>query len=102
MKTPKHVGLAVTLHHITGSKEVVTLLNRMGHCSSYEEVEIVNTAWAREIRARSEETGVVVPSNSSLGVFIQFAGNNNDLNEETLDCKRTTHATTLVGIPGRV
>ena len=96
VKTPKHVGLAVTLHHITGSKEVVTLLNRMGHCSSYDEVEIVNTAWAREVRARSEETGVVVPSNISPGVFIQFAADNNDLNEDTLDGKQTTHATTLV------
>ena len=33
VKTPKHIGLAVTIHHLTGSKEVVTLLNRMGHCS---------------------------------------------------------------------
>ena len=51
VKTPKHVGLAATLHHITGSKEVVTLLNRMGHCSSYDEVEIANTSWAKEITA---------------------------------------------------
>ena len=96
VKTPKHVGLAVTLHHITGSKEVVTLLNRMGHCSSYDEVEIVNTSWAKEITARSEEIGVVVPSNISVGVFTQFAADNNDLNEDTLDGKQTTHATTIV------
>ena len=51
VKTPKHIGLAVTIHHLTGSKEVMTLLNRMGHCSSYDDVEIVNTAWAREMEA---------------------------------------------------
>ncbi|KAK3746863.1 hypothetical protein QZH41_000037 [Actinostola sp. cb2023] len=68
----------------------------MGYCSSYDDVEIVNTAWAREMTARSEEFGVLVPSNISPGVFIQFAADNNDLNEETLDGKETTHATTLV------
>lgn len=30
------------------------------------------------------------------GSFIQFAADNNDINEETLDGKNTTHATTLV------
>ena len=39
---------------------------------------------------------VVLPSNISTGVFVQVAGDNNDINEDTLDGKRTTHATTLV------
>ena len=96
VKIPKHVGLAVTTHHVTGSKQMVTLLNRKGHCSSYDDVEVVDTSVAREIIAKSEEFGVVVPSNITPGVFIQFAGDNNDINEETLDGKLTTHATTLV------
>ena len=37
-KTPKHVALGMSVRHITGSKEVITLLNRMGHCSSYEKI----------------------------------------------------------------
>ena len=86
VKTPKHIGLAFTIHHLTGSKEVMTLLNRMGHCSSYDDVEIVNTAWAREKEA----------SNITPGLFVQFAANNDDSNEETLDRKQTTHATMLV------
>ena len=96
MKTPKQIGLAVTIHHLTGSKEVVTLLNRMGHCSSYGDFEIVNTAWARGMEARSQQTGVVIPSNITPGPFVQFAVDNNDFNEESLDGKQTTHATTLV------
>ena len=36
------------------------------------------------------------PSNISPDSFIQFAADNNDINEETLDGKQTTHATTLV------
>ena len=96
VKTPKHVGLAMTLHHLTGSKQLVTLLNKMGHCSSYCDVEIINTSLAQEISAQSQAHGVVIPSNISPGVFVQCAADNNDLNEETLDGKQTTHATTLV------
>ena len=69
VKTPKHIGLAVPVHHLTGSKEVVTLLNRMGHCSSYDDVKIVNTVWAREMEARSQQTGVVIPLNIIPGQF---------------------------------
>ena len=98
VKAPKHLGLPVTIPNLTGSKEVITLLNRMGHCSSYDEVEIVNTGWAREMdmEARSQETGVVIPSNITPGPFVQFAPDKNDFKEETLDGKQTTHATTLV------
>lgn len=96
IKTPKHIGLAVTLHHLTGSKQIVTLLNRMGHCSSYEDVEIVNTSLATEIAAKVNDFGVIIPTNITPGVFVEFAADNNDLEEETLDGKQTTHATTLV------
>ena len=69
VKTSKHIGLAVTVHHLIGSKEVVTLLNRIGNCSSYDDVEIVSTAWAREMEARSQQTRVVIPSNITAGPF---------------------------------
>ena len=44
----------------------------------------------------NDETGAVIPSNITAGPFVQFAADNNDFNEETLDGKKTTHATTLV------
>ena len=68
----------------------------MGHCIFYDDVEILHTSLAREILARSDLEGVVVPSNIVPGAFIEAAGDNNDLNEETLDGKKTTHATTVV------
>lgn len=91
VKLPKHVSLAISVRHLTGSKQMITLLNRMGHCCSYEEVELVDTSLANEILARSDETGVTIPSNIQ-----QMAADNNDINEETIDGKNTTHATTLV------
>jgi len=96
VKLPKHVGLAMSVRHITGSKQLVSILNRMGHCSSYDEIESIDTGLAKEILAKSQQTGTVLPSNIYPGSFIQFAADNNDLNEETLDGKSTTHATTLV------
>ena len=35
IKMPKHVSLAISVRHLTGSKQLVTMLSRMGHCSSY-------------------------------------------------------------------
>ena len=31
VKTPKHVGLAMSVRHMTGSKTIINILNRMGH-----------------------------------------------------------------------
>lgn len=46
VKLPKQVGLAMCVKHLTGSKQLITLLNRMGHCSSYEEIAQVETSLA--------------------------------------------------------
>ena len=91
MKLPKHLGLAISVRHLTGSEQLVSILNRTGHCSCYSEIESVETGLAK-----SESDGTIIPSNITSGTFIQFASDNNDINEETLDGKNTTHATTLV------
>ena len=96
VKVPKHVSLAMTVHYLTTSKLLITLLNRMGHWSSYDEIQSVDTSLAMEVVAKSEEYGTVIPSNISPMSFIQLAADNNDFNEETLDGKNTTHATTMV------
>lgn len=63
VKLPKHVALTMSVKHITGSKQLVTLLNRMGHCSSYVEIEQVETSLANESLARSKTSGVIIPTN---------------------------------------
>ena len=95
VKLPKQVGLAICVKHLTGSKQLITLLNRMGHCSSYEEIAQLETSLANESLARADYSGVLIPTNINPGVFIQMAADNNDINEETIDGKNTTHATTL-------
>lgn len=94
VKTPKHAGLAITVHHLTSSRRLITLLNKMGYCSSYDEMRAIDTSAALEVLAKANEFGTVIPSNISPGPFIQITADNNDLNKETLDGKNTTHATT--------
>ena len=89
-KVPKHISLAMSVRHLIASRHIVTMLNRVGNCSSYDEIESVNSSLAVEILAKSEQNQVVVPSNISPSVFIQAAADNNDINEETLDGKNTT------------
>lgn len=96
VKVPKHVSLAMTVHHLTTSKLLIMLLNQMGHCSSYDEIQSVDTSIAIEVAAKNEEYGTVIPSNISPMSCIQLPADNNDFNEETLDGKNTTHATTMV------
>ena len=96
VKTPKHASLAMSVRHLTGSKQLIKILNTLGHCCSYDETEVIDTSLAKESLAKAKKTGVAIPSNITRGKFIQFAGDNNDINEETLDVKQTTHATTLV------
>ena len=93
---PKHVALGIAVRHMTRSKELITMLSRMGHFSSYDDVQAMDTCIANEIIAKSDIFGVVLPSNISTGVFVQVAGDNNDIHEDTIDGKRTTHATTRV------
>ena len=59
-------------------------------------VQAVDTSLATEVLAKVETYGTVIPSNISPGSFVQFAADNNDLKEETIDGKNTTHATTVV------
>ena len=102
-KTPKHVGLAMAIKQLTGSKTANIMLNRAGHCISYEDLERIDTAIAKDLVQRTENTGVIMPSNIQQGIFVHAAADNLDINEETIDGRNTTHATSIVlyqRIPG--
>ena len=42
-KNKKHVTLGLCLKMKTGSKDILTWLNRLGHCISYDEVNRIET-----------------------------------------------------------
>ena len=45
-RLPKHVRLAFSVHHIWRAKNLVTLLNRHGHCINYHALKRIDTEWA--------------------------------------------------------
>lgn len=96
VKMPKDVGFAMSVRHMTGCKQLITMLNRFGHCSSYDITEVMDINIANEIVAKSSQERVVTFSNIMPGPFIQVAGDNKDINEEIRDGKGTRHATTMV------
>lgn len=61
--TPKHIGLAVTLHH-KRSQKLVNLFNRAGHCATYRQLRQIYTSLAEEtLNTLDYSTGAVIPSN---------------------------------------
>ena len=64
-KIPKHMAV----RHLTGSKQIIKILNRMGHCASYDTVEMIDTALAREIISKTEAEGVAILSSIFLVVL---------------------------------
>ncbi|XP_065182225.1 uncharacterized protein LOC135812936 [Sycon ciliatum] len=92
--TPKHVALALTVHHHTRSKHMVDLLNQFGHGISYSKLREVETGYSLEVAGSSAASSVVVPRGiSQRGGDVHFCWDNNDLNEETLSGQGTTPCT---------
>ena len=94
--TPKHIGLASTLHQVTRSKKLVHLFHEAGHCLSYEQVLKVDTALAEStLESMDQETGAVIPPNIVPGKFAHYTADNIDILDETLNGKNTFHATQM-------
>ena len=62
VKYPKQKGHAMAVRHLTGRKQLVVLLNRMGHSSSYEELLAVDTSLSTEVLTKVETYGTVITS----------------------------------------
>ena len=83
VKTPKHIGLAMSVKHLTSQ----------GHCISYDDLCRVESAIASDTLQKAEESGgVYIPSNIIPGgSFVHAAMDNIDINEETRSGEGTMH-----------
>jgi len=61
--SPKHLGLAINIHHECGSRKLIELVSSMGCCVSYGEVRCFLTSAATHIRSTQAITpsGAIVP-----------------------------------------
>ena len=81
--TPKHIGLASTLHQKTRSKELVNLFDNAGHCISYDKLLKVDATLANDTLASLDEsTGALIPQNLVHGGgLIQITADNIDIKD---------------------
>lgn len=92
----KHLGLGLTLHQATRSKELVQLLHSAGQSISYETVLRMDNSIAIDVLVRYKGNGnVFVPRNftQSTASYTQYDVDNIYINEETLSSMGTFHAT---------
>ena len=87
---PKHCALAMAVRHMTGSAQLIGLLNGLGHCSSNSQVLEHDTALAHLQIQRGD---TYLPQNIQVQMQATLVWDNNDFGEETLSGKGTTHNT---------
>lgn len=99
--SPKHLGLAIHLHHEFGSRKLVEHMFSLGYSVSYSELRRFLTSAALQVSAtQTARYGSFVPPQvlpkESGGKMVIGVGDNWDHNERTVDGKRTTHAMTSI------
>ena len=94
--TPKHIGTGLFVHHLTRSKQLIEYLHMAGDSTSYPTVNRIDSSIAQSQISRFEENdNTFVPEGVVPGKFVQFAADNFDMQEETLDGKGTLHVTQM-------
>lgn len=94
--TPKHIGTGLFVHHLTRSKQLIEYLHMAGDSISYPTVNRIDSSIAQSQLSRFEENdNTFVPESVVPGKFVQFAADNFDMQEETLDGKGTLHVTQM-------
>ena len=94
VKTPKHIALPVTIKQLTGSSQVVELLSKFGHGISRSGLDRVETL----IAEKQLQKMTLIPQIMQPNVFTMFCWDNNDILEETVSGKGTTHCTNGIAI----
>ena len=68
-RSPKQTVAAMTVHRLTSSKEVITVLHKVNNTISYNEVRIQNMAWARLVAADRRKTALMakgIPTHATI------------------------------------
>ena len=90
-KPSKHLKLGLAVKSMTGSKKLIGMLNRYGHCVSYTTTEEFETELTFTITSASKISPPDLVPDSSLTVGIAY--DNFDQFVETLSGKNILHST---------
>ena len=95
-KTPMHVSIAQAIHEVSRSKTVIKILNRLGLCMSYDELERQDHSLVSRTIARGDGHRVPLPPVISSSDIIHGAMDNFDHEEATQSGIGGSHDTVLV------
>lgn len=88
-QTPKSLALGLAVRHLTGSSQVLTLLNRLGHCAS----RVTVTSFETDLAQLQLATAQHVPPGMVKHTPTILVWDNIDFGEETVSGHGTTHHT---------
>ena len=93
-KSAKHLQIAIAIKSLTGSKKVVTMWNRLGHCINYNGIEELEMKLTCNCSNANQITPSEMSKEKSYSAGLAF--DNCDRFTEPLSGKETLHDT--VGI----
>ena len=90
IQTPKHIALSMTVRHLTGSSQLIEMLNGLGHSTSHSFTLEHDTALAQQQLLLGP---LPIPPGIQTSKFTTLVWDNIDFGEETLSGSGTTHST---------
>ena len=91
-KLEKHVSLGVALKYLTGSKKVITYLNKLGHCVNYHCIEELETGLGSSLVNQQS----LLPEGTLKNLSAGLAFDNYDEFTNTLSGEGTLHNTMVI------
>ena len=85
-RTAKQAVAGMTVHRLTSSKEVLSILHKLNNTISYSDVRLQNIAWERMVSADRRKSKMM-----AKGLTTHATIDNNDGRQETMTGKGTTH-----------
>ena len=98
-QTPKALCLGMTMRHLTGSSQVVSMLNKLGHCASWKTVIRHDTSLAQ---LQLIDGGEKIPPGFAKKKPTVLVWDNIDFTEETPSGHGTTHHTNGIMIQSAI
>ena len=95
-KTPMHVALSEAIHDTCRSKKLIRIMNHLGLCISYEEVERIDTALAQHTIDMTGSHRVPIPSSIVPHELVHGAMDNFDYKENTVSGIGRSHNTIIM------
>ena len=95
-KTIKHFELGLCAQRKTGSRKFITWFNPLGHCISYDEVNLVEAGIIEE-QINNFSTAAFLPSSIRPSEFVTFVYDNGDINIESI-YNKSCHCTNAIAI----